>query len=54
MHKYTGDSMIVDPRGQVLAHAGPEPGTISADWNLDYLLEYRRTFPFLDDMLPSA
>jgi hypothetical protein len=46
MHKYTGDSMIVDPRGQVLAHAGPEPGSISADWNLDYLLEYRRTFHF--------
>jgi omega-amidase len=54
MHKYTGDSMIVDPRGQVLAHAGPEPGIISADWNLDYLLEYRRTFPFLDDMLPQS
>jgi predicted amidohydrolase len=49
-HTYNGESLIVDPRGQVLAHAGGDEGVISAELDLGALLDYRRALPFLEDM----
>ena len=49
-HLYLGNSMIIDPRGQILADAGTEEGTISAELDLPALINYRREFPFLKDI----
>ncbi len=43
-----GHSMIVDPWGKVIAHAGTEPGLILAEIDLDYLEDVRRRLPALD------
>ena len=50
---YPGRSMIIDPRGQILAEAGSQEGTISADLDLNALTDYRRGFPFLQDIRPA-
>ncbi|MGB2823763.1 MAG: nitrilase-related carbon-nitrogen hydrolase, partial [Phycisphaerae bacterium] len=47
---YAGGSVIVDPRGTVVAEAGAEECTIAAELDLEALREYRREFPALDDM----
>ena len=47
---YAGGSLIVDPRGTVVAEAGGEEGTIGAELDLAALREYRREFPVLRDM----
>jgi omega-amidase len=47
---YSGGSVIFGPRGEVLARAGAEEGTIAADLDLDVLLAYRHAFPSLLDM----
>jgi len=48
--RYSGRSMILDPRGEALAEVGGEERTISAPLDLTALLSYRREFPALDDM----
>jgi predicted amidohydrolase len=46
--RYTGHSLIVDPRGDVLAEAGGDPGTVvSADLAADLVVEVRRENPSL-------
>jgi predicted amidohydrolase len=50
---YTGDSMIIDPRGNILADAASFESVISADVDLDALQAYRREFPALKDMRPE-
>jgi omega-amidase len=47
---YSGQSMIVDPRGNVLAEAGERECVIGAKIDLPALLSYRRDFPALRDM----
>jgi predicted amidohydrolase len=47
---YAGGSLVVGPRGDVLAQAGAEEGTIAADLDLAALQDYRRAFPALADM----
>lgn len=47
---YTGRSIIVSPKGEILADAGNGESIISADLKLDELLAYRTEFPFLTDM----
>jgi predicted amidohydrolase len=47
---YSGRSLILDPRGHILAEAGGEEGTISAQLDLGALVSYRREFPALSDM----
>lgn len=47
---YGGRSLIIDPRGQIIADAGQEEMVISADLDLEALLTYRREFPALADM----
>jgi omega-amidase len=48
--RYSGRSMIVDFRGDVIADAGSEANLISAELDLAGLAEYRRELPFLADM----
>ena len=47
---YTGRSLIVSPKGDILADAGNGETVISADVSLDELLAYRKDLPFLADM----
>ncbi len=48
--KHSGRTMIVDPHGEILADAGTNEGIIQAKMNLEWLTEYRRDFPALEDM----
>ncbi len=52
-HAYPGRSLIVDPRGVVLADAGSAEGSIDAVPDLTALKAYRRDFPVLGDMRPG-
>lgn len=47
---YGGRSLIIDPRGQIIADAGGAETVISADVDLAMLLSYRQEFPALADM----
>lgn len=48
--EYPGRSMIIAPRGEVLAEAGPEECVISAEIDPAVVKEARREFPALRDM----
>jgi omega-amidase len=48
--KHSGRTMIVDPHGEILADAGSSECVIQAKIDPQWLAEYRRTFPALDDM----
>lgn len=50
---YSGRSMILDPRGNVLADGGDMEGVIQAALDLPMLEEYRREFPALSDIRPE-
>ena len=47
---YNGRSLIISPKGDILADAGNGESVISAEVNLDELMSYRRDLPFLADM----
>lgn len=47
---YTGRSLIVSPKGDILADAGNGETVIHSDVHLDELLAYRKDLPFLDDI----
>ena len=49
---YTGDSMIVDPLGQPLLHAGDQEGIFTYSLTLDHLKHVREKLPFLKDADP--
>lgn len=49
-----GGSLIIDPRGGVLAEAGASAGVIRARPDLLDLLSYRQSFPTLADIRPDA
>jgi predicted amidohydrolase len=46
---YNGQSLIVDPHGNILANAGTGEGIISAEVDVPDLLQWRRDFPALHD-----
>ncbi len=48
--QYGGRSLIIDPRGEILAEAGPDEGLIRAELDLESLTSWRRAFPALADM----
>ena len=50
---YNGRSLIVSPKGDILADAGNGESVISAEVNLQELLDYRKELPFLADMRPA-
>ena len=47
---YNGRSLIISPKGDILADAGNGESVISAEVSLDELIAYRRDLPFLADM----
>ena len=49
---YTGDSMIVDPLGQPLIHAGDKEGVFTFVLQIDELNNVRQKLPFLKDADP--
>ena len=49
-YNYTGQSVIVDPQGEIISDAGEAESCIRADLDLDGLRQYRDGLPFLDDM----
>jgi predicted amidohydrolase len=51
-YKYCGQSIIVDPQGEILADAGDKQGCIQAKLDLETLKKYRAGLPFLADMRP--
>ena len=46
---YVGDSMIVDPQGEVLAHASDRETIVYADVDSNVVARTRASFPFLQD-----
>jgi predicted amidohydrolase len=50
---YAGGSLIVDPRGQVVAEAGGGECALAAELDVAQLRQYRREFPALKDMKPD-
>lgn len=50
---YAGGSLILGPRGEVLAEAGRDAQVISAEIELAPLVEYRQQFPALEDIRPE-
>jgi predicted amidohydrolase len=51
--RYTGQSLIVDPLGRLLADAGDGQRTVAADLELEPLEAYRRYLPALADIRPD-
>jgi predicted amidohydrolase len=47
---YSGRSMIIDPRGGILADGGVAETVVAAELDRDSLRDYRREFPALTDM----
>lgn len=48
--QYPGRSIVIDPRGAVVADAGAEAGVVTAALDLEALRSYRREFPVLADI----
>ena len=48
-YAYSGRTLIVSPRGEILTDAGDGEKVISAELDLPGLLAYRAEFPFLQD-----
>ena len=55
-HHYAGQSVVIDPRGDVIAQAGDDEQLLHADLDPGTLKDYRVSFPWLrdvrDDLLP--
>lgn len=47
---YDGQSIVLDPKGRIVAQAGSQPGVTQATLDLQPLLDYRAKFPALSDM----
>lgn len=52
-HPYPGRSQVIDPKGQVLADAGPHEGLITAPIDPAAVHTWRNQFPALSDMKPQ-
>jgi predicted amidohydrolase len=51
---YVGDSLIVDPLGEILADAGAAEGVFSAEVDASTVARVRRDLPFLPDRRTAA
>lgn len=51
--EYAGGSIIVSPKGEILAEAGDEPCVLRAELDLPGLRAWRETFPALRDLHTS-
>ena len=45
----SGDSMVIDPQGEVLAHAGDGEEILSVELDVDRVAAWRGAFPALED-----
>jgi predicted amidohydrolase len=52
--EYVGDSLIVDPLGEILADGGDTPGVLVAEVDPARVAEVREKFPFLADRRAGA
>jgi omega-amidase len=52
--QHSGRTMIIDPHGEILADAGSAEAVIQAKIDPEWLAEYRRAFPALEDMRESG
>ena len=50
---YPGGSLVIDPRGQIVAQLDSAAGLLRAELNLAELREYRAAFPALADIRPE-
>lgn len=50
---YSGDSLIINPRGELLADGGDKAGCIQAELDSELIRGYRRGFPALQDLRPE-
>jgi predicted amidohydrolase len=48
--EYGGRSLLIDPRGNILADAGSAETIISADFDREVVATYRKEFPVLSDI----
>lgn len=47
---YSGDSLIIDPRGAIIAYAKPnEEGSVTGEISMTELSKFRKKFPVLED-----
>lgn len=47
---YSGESMIIDPRGEIMSSADPDSEQcITSEISMDELADFRRKFPVIDD-----
>ncbi len=51
---YPGASLVVGPKGEILAEAGADPGILRAELDLEALRQWRRDFPALDVLNPKS
>lgn len=51
---FFGMSMIVNPKGELLAEAGEEPGTILAPLDMQEMTEWRAQIPCFNDRRPEC
>lgn len=52
-HDYAGQSMIIGPKGQILAQADDQPCVMGAELSRDALHAWRSEFPALNDAKPA-
>jgi predicted amidohydrolase len=46
---YSGDSLVIDPLGQIVVDAGNNEGVFTCDLDLTIVDEIRKKFPFIND-----
>ncbi|MEZ0389787.1 MAG: nitrilase-related carbon-nitrogen hydrolase [Verrucomicrobium sp.] len=51
---YNGRSVVISPHGHIIADAGEGEGSVTARLDLEDLLQWRKSFPALDDMECSS
>ena len=52
--EYGGHSVVIDPKGKILASTQQEQGVLESRINLDELTRWRKEFPVLNQMLPEC
>ena len=50
---YAGGTMIVDPMGRIVAEAGDAEAVLVAEADPEVALQFRSSFPVLDDLRPE-
>ena len=47
---YAGQSVLIDPHGEILGNAGSSEGVLQATLDIETLRQYRQGLPFLNDL----